>query len=121
MFSWRILIGSETFEYFTGLGHGIPITNFRTPKNFDTSKDHIRTRDWFIYVPQIRAVLECLFMDSAACDESFADWCSNFGYDTDSRSALDTYLACQENAKKLRVALGNSFYDERAKFEERMI
>ncbi len=30
--------------------------------------------------------------------EPFADWCANFGYDTDSRKALATYLACQKNA-----------------------
>ena len=41
-------------------------------------------------------------MDSGTCDQSFDDWCDNLGFDTDSRKALDTYLACQEQASKFR-------------------
>ena len=46
----------------------------------------------------------CLIVDSEACSETFESWCSNFGYDTDSRKAMDTYLACQKNGEKLRKA-----------------
>lgn len=49
-------------------------------------------------------MLYSLVMDSDACDMSFDDWCSNFGYETYSRKALDTYLECQKNALKLRKA-----------------
>lgn len=28
--------------------------------------------------------------------EPFESWCSNYGFDTDSRKALHTYVACQE-------------------------
>lgn len=58
--------------------------------------------------PELCSVLSSLLMDSLACDQSFNDWCSNFGYDTDSRKALDTYLACQESGAKLR-AIGANF------------
>jgi hypothetical protein len=42
--------------------------------------------------------------DSDACTMSFNEWCDNFGYETDSRKALSTYHACQENTEKLRKA-----------------
>jgi hypothetical protein len=52
--------------------------------------------------PKALDVLFSLTIDASACDESFSDWCSNFGYDTDSRKALDLYLKCQANAEILR-------------------
>lgn len=46
-------------------------------------------------------VLACLSSDISS-DGTFEDFCLNFGYDTDSRSALDLYLKCQELSSKLR-------------------
>ncbi len=46
-------------------------------------------------------VLACLNVDYS---EDFEDFCLNYGYETDSRKALDTYLAVREetgNLKKL--------------------
>ena len=39
---------------------------------------------------------------------SFDDWCGNFGYDTDSRKALRTYLACQRGMMGVRAVLAAS-------------
>lgn len=39
---------------------------------------------------------------------SFDDWCGNFGYDTDSRKALRTYLACQKGMMGVRAVLAAS-------------
>ena len=67
--------------YKTGLGHrvgGVPVR------------------------PTAASVLCCLLSDADSADQSFADWCSDFGYDTDSRKALDTYIACGEIARGLR-------------------
>ena len=53
---------------------------------------------------------DCL--ENLLCDvsgETFADWCGNFGYDTDSRRALDTYLATQEQTAHVRRLLGSDF------------
>ena len=58
--------------------------------------------------PELGDVLSSLLMDSSACHDSFEGWCSDFGYDTDSRKALETYLACQESGAKLR-AIGANF------------
>jgi len=43
---------------------------------------------------------------SDCAGETFAEWCSNFGYDADSRQHLDTYLKCQENGASLRALIG---------------
>ncbi len=46
-------------------------------------------------------VVSSLFLDSQATGVSFEDWCSDFGYDTDSRRAEATFKACQRSADKL--------------------
>lgn len=51
--------------------------------------------------PKTSDVIHSLLMDSEAAEESFEDWCSNFGYDSDSRKAERTYRACMETAKKM--------------------
>ena len=80
---WLVTIGGQVFDYFTGIGH---------------RKDDISQK------PKLDDVLYALIGDASASEESFDDWCSNFGYDTDSRKALETYLQCQETATKLRKA-----------------
>lgn len=52
--------------------------------------------------PTVADVLYSLFMDANAADESFSDWCDNFGYSDDSIKALNTYKACCDIAKHLR-------------------
>ncbi len=80
---WIITIGKEVFDYYTGTGHR---------KGGKPQK------------PELSSILYSLVTDASACDESFDDWCSNFGYDTDSRKALETYLSCQESVSKLHKA-----------------
>ena len=46
-------------------------------------------------------------IDSEAVDESFKDWCDNFGYSTDSITARSTYKACQRNGERLIKLIGN--------------
>ena len=81
---WLVTIGGQTFDYYTGGAH---VTEKGTPKK-----------------PSLDDVLHALVSDATACDESFEDWCDNYGYNSDSRKALAIYLQCQENAKKLRKA-----------------
>lgn len=38
--------------------------------------------------------------------ESFGDWCANFGYDDDSRRAMDIYLSCQKQTDDARRFFG---------------
>ncbi len=79
--SWHFTIKGQSFEYYTGTGHrktGTAIT------------------------PPIAGLLYSIIIDGSSADSTFEDWCSDFGYDTDSRKALETYLACQQNATKFR-------------------
>jgi hypothetical protein len=81
-FKWHVELNGISFDYFTGTGlvkpNGSPLS------------------------PNVDDVLHSLIMDSETSSDTFEDWCSNFGYDTYSRTALNTYLSCQENAVKLR-------------------
>jgi hypothetical protein len=45
--------------------------------------------------PSNYSLLSCMASDSYET-ETFEYWCDNFGYDTDSRKALDTYLKCEK-------------------------
>jgi len=82
---------SMTVEYHTGKAHR-EIYRKRLPFRATYS-------EWCMSKaskPDLADLVSCLVIDSQASDQSFADWCSDLGYDTDSRKALDTYLACQK-------------------------
>lgn len=60
--------------------------------------------------PDVDQVLWCLISDAVGPywhRESFEDWASNYGYDTDSRRAEATYNACRSEGESLAVLLGN--------------
>lgn len=46
----------------------------------------------------LRTALYCLFADASSCD-SFEDFCSDFGYDSDSITAHKIFKACQAQYK----------------------
>lgn len=59
--------------------------------------------------PDFADVLSSLVMDAGVLDSSsFEDWASEFGYDTDSRTAEKLYRACLEIALKLRNSIGEA-------------
>lgn len=49
--------------------------------------------------PSLDNVLYSLYMDAQAGAMSFSEFCSDFGYDNDSISALNTYRACEKIAE----------------------
>jgi hypothetical protein len=53
--------------------------------------------------PTLEGVLYSLLIDADARNMSFNDWCSDFGYDSDSIKAFNTYQACCESGKKLDI------------------
>jgi hypothetical protein len=66
--------------------------------------------------PSAADVLSCLLSDASVEDAtSFEDWCSDFGYDTDSRQAEKTYRDCLFQTKELRAFLGEHFDTLRGK------
>lgn len=83
---------SQYFEYYTGIGHVKPYSPHMRGHNLPDRPT----------VPTAADVLYSLILDSSAIEESFANWCDEYGYDSDSIKHLTTYQACCENAKKLR-------------------
>jgi hypothetical protein len=51
-------------------------------------------------------VLYSLTMDASGADQSFPDWASEYGYDSDSRAALSTYEKVQEQTRDFLRVLG---------------
>ena len=50
--------------------------------------------------PSDYSLLSCMASDSYESD-SFDNWCSNCGYDSDSRKTLDLYLKCEKIASDI--------------------
>lgn len=95
---WRVTLtrdgGSIETAYSAGFGH-------RAAKVTITSrgKETIKV----LKPPTTGNVVAALFLDASCVDgETFEGFASNLGYDTDSRKALECYLACQQAGNNLR-------------------
>lgn len=115
MDEWRFICTREesdvhvTFDFFTGPGlRDLPAWGLKAgwrggPAPRPGSVLH---QEWVASAkpkaPHAADLLHSLISDSSAAEQSFASWCSEYGYDTDSRKALATYEECQRNADKLR-------------------
>ena len=123
--SWRFTIKNQSFEYSTGLGlRGDVTANTKKRAAFDfpglTEKDKagqtLRGRQYLQRVQELRepqippvaGLLYSLILDGSASELSFAEWCGDYGYDSDSRKAFATYMACQENSDKLQKVFTHS-------------
>lgn len=111
-FSWLFVLNDQTFEYFTGLAHATKTDRFRKPSSIKNKKT-IRDGDLYVHVPRLKDLLYALATGAQLASDSFEDFCSNLGYDTDSRKALETYLKCQESGHKLRRVLKSNNAIER--------
>lgn len=63
--------------------------------------------------PEARDVLDCLASDAAGYDNAgdFGNWCSEYGYDGDSRRAERIYRTVKAQAGRLRAFLGEVGYE----------
>jgi hypothetical protein len=61
--------------------------------------------------PKLADVLDCLASDASGLENArdFADWCAEYGYDTDSRKAERTYKAIKRQASRLKAVLGTDY------------
>lgn len=59
--------------------------------------------------PTAADVLACVCSDARADEQSFEEWCSEYGYDADSRKAEQTYKACAAMGPRVRRFLGDAF------------
>lgn len=63
--------------------------------------------------PNIIDVLYCLIMDSDVLERGgFEEWASDYGYDTDSRKAEQTYKLCLEQSLKLKELIRQDELDQ---------
>lgn len=94
-----------TIPYYTGLGHRkAPPPPSGAPYRPGTIAHEAWRKLAKPQAPHAADVLHSLILDSSAADQSFNDWCADFGYDSDSVKALTTYQACcviGENMRKL--------------------
>lgn len=81
--AWRNKAGQWITTYYTGIG----LRNKRTRRPER---------------PTIAEVLRSLFIDATADEQSFSDWCDEYGYSDDSIKALNIYKACCDTARHLR-------------------
>jgi hypothetical protein len=97
---WQVMFrhkGKEfVTEYRTGTGH-------RVRGAFGGKR---------VVAPKAAGVFHSLCSDTECGGYTFEEFCDNLGYDTDSRKALKTYLACQEIGSKLRQLLGHELLQE---------
>jgi hypothetical protein len=99
----------EKFEFFTGLGHRkLPAWSYRVhgydggPKPFPGSQLYEKwLKQGKPVPPRAASVLYSLVRDNEAASISFREWCSELGYDVDSRKAFAIYEACQQAHDKL--------------------
>lgn len=62
--------------------------------------------------PEAQDVLQCLASDASGADQSFSSWCSDLGYDEDSRKAFRTYRVIERQTAKLRAFLGAEAFEQ---------
>lgn len=58
--------------------------------------------------PGLTDLMSCLFLDASFAEYDFDDFCSNLGYDVDSRKAEKIYKWTIKNTKKLRKLFNDS-------------
>lgn len=108
-------------EYRTGIGLRKPVLGLK--KNLKdlwtygghynlTSKQAADKNLLLKEQPCLADVLSSLLSDSSGANESFNNWCDDLGYDTDSRSALDIYLKCQETRNSLIKMFGLELFNK---------
>jgi hypothetical protein len=118
-FLWRVtlLYKGRSFktDFKCGVAHVYPPKSPRGGHKRDCTSDHALSKESKCgpgkpKPPDAPDVLSCLCSDATSADRvTFEDWCSDFGYDTDSRKAEKTYLACVDTNAKLHRFLGEDF------------
>lgn len=98
------------FPFYTGLGHRVVKKGQRL---WPGEKPQATPK-----APHIASVIHSLMLDSGALDESFDNWCDNFGYNSDSIKAFNTYRECCELGKKFRPLFDRDTYQQLSKLLE---
>lgn len=118
-FSWIITINGVYFDYKTGIGC-IETGSIKSRKpsviaiipNGDRFNGKLFDKKVRATIPNINDILECLINDSEVSNISFNEFCSNYGYSTDSIKALNIYQECSNTKDKLIKAIGYTGYND---------
>lgn len=94
----------EHFDFYTGTGHRVhgPVPSYLQDGNRAPGRNRWKQTNCRPLAPFAASVLYSLILEASADDMSFSRWCADYGYDSDSMKALNTYNACCENAKRMR-------------------
>jgi hypothetical protein len=117
--NWRVSFTradvSFALDYQQGIGHVPRYMEPRTlfdqeclGKPWETGKYGHSLNVKRLPAPTAADVLSCVILDSEAIEQSFEDWASDFGYDTDSRKAERIYHECVAQARDAQRVLGAS-------------
>lgn len=111
-FAWTVVLAYRgrtlTVAYWTGSGCVVKNTARKSSRDPATVPE----------VPKAADVLYFLASDARGADQSFEDWCGDYGADTDSRSAFATWQACAAMAPRLLRFLGDRATVERVQNAE---
>lgn len=131
--NWRVTIAKGdrkpmVTDYMQGIGHLPPDT--ASSKGFSpytlrsaraqregVAAEHgtyeVGFRSVKVAPPLLRDVLYCLVSDASALDaRDFEEWAGDYGYDTDSRKAEETYELCRRQSRELEHVLGRAVVAE---------
>jgi hypothetical protein len=128
--AWRITFkrGAQSFfkkfdtDYFTGTR--LRESKRQMPKDIARLRPNILARvEWEKHnlkpvAPSAASVLHSLLSDGEAINTSFKYWCADYGYDSDSISALNTYNACCAVGEKVNAFFSHSEREELNKLLE---
>lgn len=90
--TWKVTgKGDFTMTFRQGVGH----------RACFWGSSHAQRVTAFIVPPSAMDILYCVRLDNPR-DESFENWCMEYGYDTDSRKAEKMYRACIEQTMMFR-------------------
>lgn len=101
---WIVRIGDATFDYNTGIGHRGKLK----VGGFARKSPEI---EYYAVLPTAASVLYSLMLDAHLGGDTFEEFCSSLGYDTDSRRALAMYLDCQNIRQKLRKVIPAALWE----------
>ena len=106
--------GFDTWHGYKGKLGAVQYSTRKLTVYFSKGYDHHGAE------PQAAEVLSCLADDAAGVEyRGFEEWCSDYGYETDSRKAEKTFKACKHIAARLQSFLGVELFDQLVYHTER--
>ncbi len=132
--AWEVTLsykGQEyTTKYHTGIGRrklakgasvsykgsNVSYTTKDTTEKFDVVQAN-KLGLIVVVAPTLSDVVHSLLCDASCATNTYEEWCSDLGYDIDSRKALDTYLQCQTTSLKMRRLLSSKIVEDLMRLE----